>query len=194
MFYKKVIVMAQPVIPAEPAPACFRQGSGRECIGGAKKAEWLQVIFGWFLLTFYAPSFGTEIYTWVDAKKVTHFSQFPPEGQNANKIPLHYKPAKSALGAKTQMDILRKESEGTPSSESTLIPEKTSDETAASKVKEEQVAVHLRCEKAKEELAFLQSKSTPEITGASGDIRLLTQTEKKQRLQTATTELETYCY
>lgn len=157
-----------------------------------------RILLVWLLLVFFQPSaWGTEIYTWVDAKKVTHFSQFPPTGQSASKIPLDYQPAKSTTEAKAQMEALRKElpsaapgvvQASDSSVETTKAPKQTLQQT-----KEEKAAIALRCEKAKQELAFLQTPSTPEVTDSAGNPRLLTQTEKKQRLQAAAAQIEMYC-
>lgn len=132
-----------------------------------------------------APAFSAEIYKWVDANGVTHFTQNPPErGTEFQRITPQLPPPTAAPG----IDSLRKSQRDADSREA----ETSRTRDAGLKLKAETLE---RCAKARERMTFLQEKTARRLfrTGANGEEIRYTQEEFDAEVRKAQDGIDQNC-
>lgn len=142
------------------------------------------IITSSLLLAMSATAMASQVYKWVDAQGVTHFSAQPPQGQQATSINTATPPPKPAEPV---------ESEAEPTFDSIADPEQAAIDK---KVKQEVAAKELErkkyCENMRTNLSQLENN--PRLrTEVDGETRRLTEKERQQRISDAQKAIATNC-
>ncbi|HEX5843501.1 MAG TPA: DUF4124 domain-containing protein [Pseudomonas sp.] len=142
------------------------------------------IITSSLLLAMSATAMASQVYKWVDAQGVTHFSAQPPQGQQATSINTATPPPKPA-------EPLEPEAE--PTFDSIADPEQAAIDK---KVKQEVAAKELErkkyCENVRTNLSQLENN--PRLrTEVDGETRRLTEKERQQRISDAQKAIATNC-
>jgi len=135
------------------------------------------------LLAMSATAMAGQVYKWVDAQGVTHFSAQPPQGQNATSINTATPPAKPAV----------KEKKSAPTFESIADPEQAAiDEKVKKEVAAKEVERKKYCEDVRTNLAQLQNN--PRLrTEVDGEMRRLSEEERQTRISEAQKAIADNC-
>jgi hypothetical protein len=128
------------------------------------------ILTGSLMLALSATAMASEVYKWVDAQGVTHFSAQPPQGQPATAINTSVPPPRQAPA------------EPAPSVEERLDPE----QAAIDKKVKEQVATQEAerkqyCESARTNLAQLENNPRLRIE-EEGEVRRIDENERQERI------------
>lgn len=128
------------------------------------------ILTGSLMLALSATAMAGQVYKWVDAQGVTHFSAQPPQGQQATTI-------NTSLPAPRQTP-----DEPAPSTEEPLDPE----QAAIDKKVKEQVAAQEAerkryCEGARTNLAQLENNPRLRVE-EQGEVRRIDENERQQRI------------
>jgi|GEM_PF-54367 len=131
-----------------------------------------------------ATAMSAEIYRWVDASGVTHFTQDPPAGTPYQRVTPQVAPATSA----PHVDALRNAQRSAETQDGEL--NKTRE--AGLKLKAETLE---RCAKARERITFLQEKTARRLfkTGPDGQPARYTDEEFDAELKKAQGEADQTC-
>lgn len=125
------------------------------------------------LLAMSATAMASQVYKWVDAQGVTHFSAQPPQGQEATSINTATPPPKP---------VVAEEKKAAPTFESIADPEQAA---INEKVKQEVVAKEVErkkyCEHVRTNLAQLQNNPRLRME-VDGEMRRLSEEERQSRI------------
>ena len=122
-------------------------------------------------------SMAGQIYNWVDAQGVTHFGAQPPEGVDATTVGKTPTPA-----AKPQA----------PASGGVVGDQKMIDKQVKQQVAEQEAQLKAFCEQARTNLAQLQNN--PRVREeVEGEMRRLTEEERRQRIDETRKQVEENC-
>ena len=122
-------------------------------------------------------SMAGQIYKWVDAQGVTHFGAQPPEGVDATTVGKTPTPA-----AKPQA----------PASGGVVGDQKMIDKQVKQQVAEQEAQLKAFCEQARTNLAQLQNN--PRVREeVEGEMRRLTEEERRQRIDETRKQVEENC-
>ncbi|MGK3120900.1 DUF4124 domain-containing protein [Pseudomonas corrugata] len=118
-----------------------------------------------------------QIYKWVDAQGVTHFSAQPPEGTEAATV-IKSSPPVGKPSA--------------PPSAGTIGDQKAIDEQVKQQVADQEAQLKEFCEQVRTNLAQLQNN--PRVReDAEGELRRLTEEERRQRIDETRKQIEEHC-
>lgn len=118
-----------------------------------------------------------QVYKWVDAQGVTHFSSQPPQGTEATTVIKSTAPAGKPPA---------------PPSGGTIGNQKAIDEEVKKQVAEQEAQLKTFCEQARTNLAQLQNN--PRLREeVEGEIRRLTEEERRQRIDETRKQIEEHC-
>jgi hypothetical protein len=142
------------------------------------------IITSSLLLAMSATAMASQVYKWVDAQGVTHFSAQPPQGQQATSVNTALPPPKPAEPA---------EPKAAPTFESIADPEQAAIDA---KVKKEVAAKEAErkkyCADVRTNLAQLENN--PRLrTKVDGEVRRLTEEERQQRISDAKKSISENC-
>ncbi|NUT89429.1 DUF4124 domain-containing protein [Pseudomonas corrugata] len=118
-----------------------------------------------------------QIYKWVDAQGVTHFSAQPPDDAGATTViksspPVGKPPARPSAG--------------------TIGDQKAIDEQVKQQVADQEAQLKVFCEQARTNLA--QLKNNPRVReDVEGEMRRLTDEERRQRIDETSKQIEEHC-
>lgn len=118
-----------------------------------------------------------QIYKWVDAQGVTHFSAQPPDGTGATTViksppPVGKPPAPPPAG--------------------TIGDQKAIDAQVKQQVADQEAQLKVFCEQARTNLA--QLKNNPRVReDVEGEMRRLTDEERRQRIDETSKQIEEHC-
>jgi len=122
-------------------------------------------------------SMAGQIYKWVDAQGVTHFGAQPPEGVEATTV------GKSTTPAPKQ---------AAPASGGVVGDQKAIDQQVKQQVAEQEAQLKAFCEQARTNLAQLQNN--PRVReDVEGEMRRLTDEERRQRINETRKQIEEHC-
>ena len=125
------------------------------------------------LLAMSATAMASQVYKWVDAQGVTHFSAQPPQGQDADSINTATPPPKSAVA---------EEKKAAPTFESIADPEQAAiDEKVKQDVAAREVERKKYCEDVRTNLAQLQNNPRVRVD-VDGELRRLSEEERQSRI------------
>ncbi|MFP6862619.1 DUF4124 domain-containing protein [Pseudomonas sp.] len=125
------------------------------------------------LLAMSATAMASQVYKWVDAQGVTHFSAQPPQGQDADSINTATPPPKPAVA---------EEKKATPTFESIADPEQAAiDEKVKQDVAAREVERKKYCEDVRTNLAQLQNNPRVRVD-VDGELRRLSEEERQSRI------------
>jgi len=142
------------------------------------------IITSSLLLAMSATAMASQVYKWVDAQGVTHFSAQPPQGQQATSVNTSVAPPKPAQPA---------EPKTTPTFESIADPEQAAiDEKVKQEVAAKEAELKKYCENVRTNLAQLENN--PRLrTEVDGEVRRLTEEERQQRIGDAKKAIAENC-
>lgn len=122
-------------------------------------------------------SMAGQIYKWVDAQGVTHFGAQPPQGVEATTV------GKSAAPAPKPP---------APASGGVIGDQKAIDQQVKKQVAEQEAQLKAFCEQARTNLAQLQNN--PRVReDVEGEMRRLTDEERRQRIDETRQQIEENC-
>ncbi|MBU1283320.1 MAG: DUF4124 domain-containing protein [Gammaproteobacteria bacterium] len=125
------------------------------------------------LLAMSATAMASQVYKWVDAQGVTHFSAQPPQGQDADSINTATPPPKPAV---------TEEKKAAPTFESIADPEQAAiDEKVKQDVAAKEVERKKYCEDVRTNLAQLQNNPRLRME-VDGELRRLSEEERQSRI------------
>jgi hypothetical protein len=125
------------------------------------------------LLAMSATAMASQVYKWVDAQGVTHFSAQPPQGQDADSINTATPPPKPAVA---------EEKKAAPTFESIADPEQAAiDEKVKQEVAAREVERKKYCEDVRTNLAQLQNNPRVRVD-VDGELRRLSEEERQSRI------------
>ncbi|MFI8384667.1 DUF4124 domain-containing protein [Pseudomonas sp. NPDC079086] len=125
------------------------------------------------LLAMSATAMASQVYKWVDAQGVTHFSAQPPQGQDADSINTATPPPKPAVA---------EEKKAAPTFESIADPEQAAiDEKVKQDVAAREVERKKYCEDVRTNLAQLQNNPRVRVD-VDGELRRLSEEERQSRI------------
>lgn len=143
------------------------------------------IITSSLLLALSATAMASQVYKWVDAQGVTHFSSQPPQGQQATSIntaaPPPAKPAEAA------------EPEVTPTFESISDPEQAAiDKKVRQEVAAKEAERKKYCEGVRTTLAQLQNNPRLRME-IDGEVRRVPEEERQERISAAQKAIAENC-
>ncbi|MDB6446717.1 MULTISPECIES: DUF4124 domain-containing protein [Pseudomonas] len=119
-----------------------------------------------------------QVYKWVDAQGVTHFGSQPPQGAEATTV---IKSAPSPAGKPPA-----------PPTGGAIGDQKVIDQEVKKQVAEQEAQLKAFCEQARTNLAQLQNN--PRLREeVEGEIRRLTDEERRQRIDETRQQIEEHC-
>ncbi|WP_434558649.1 DUF4124 domain-containing protein [Pseudomonas sp. Z5-35] len=122
-------------------------------------------------------SMAGQIYKWVDNQGVTHFGAQPPEGVQATTVGKSSPPAPKPPA---------------PASGGVIGDQKAIDQQVKQQVEEQEAQLKAFCEQARTNLAQLQNN--PRVReDVEGEMRRLTDEERRQRIDETRTQVEEHC-
>lgn len=122
-----------------------------------------------------------QVYRWVDAQGVTHFSEQPPQGQQATTINTATPPPPST------------EPKTTPTFQSIADPEQAAvDAKVKQEVAEQEVQRRKYCESQRNNLAQLENNPRVRVEDG-GEMRRLGEEERQQRIAESKKAIEENC-
>ena len=136
------------------------------------------------LLAMSATAMASQVYKWVDAQGVTHFSAQPPQGQDATSINTATPPPKPAVA---------EEKKAAPTFESIADPEQAAiDEKVKQEVAAKEVERKKYCEDVRTNLAQLQNNPRLRME-VDGELRRLSEEERQSRISEAQKAIAENC-
>ncbi|WP_413792652.1 MULTISPECIES: DUF4124 domain-containing protein [unclassified Pseudomonas] len=122
-------------------------------------------------------SMAGQVYKWVDAQGVTHFGAQPPDGAEATTVIKSAPPAPKPTA---------------PPSGGVIGDQKAIDEQVRKQVAEQEAQLKAFCEQARTNLAQLQNN--PRVReDVEGEMRRLTEEERRQRIDETRQQIEEHC-
>ena len=136
------------------------------------------------LLAMSATAMASQVYKWVDAQGVTHFSAQPPQGQDATSVNTAAPPPKPAV-AEDKKAAPTFESIADP--EQAAIDEKVKQDIAAKEVERKKYCADVRTN-------LSQLENNPRVrTEVDGEVRRLSEEERQSRISEAQKEIAENC-
>ena len=136
------------------------------------------------LLALSASAMASQVYKWVDAQGVTHFSAQPPQGQEATSVNTAAPPPKPAVA---------EEKKAAPTFDSIADPEQAAiDEKVKQEVAAEEAKRKQYCEDVRTNLAQLQNNPRLRME-IDGEVRRLNEDERQSRISEAQKSISTNC-
>jgi hypothetical protein len=136
------------------------------------------------LLAMSATAMASQVYKWVDAQGVTHFSAQPPQGQDADSINTATPPPKPAVA---------EEKKAAPTFESIADPEQAAiDEKVKQDVAAKEVERKKYCADVRTNLAQLQNNPRLRME-VDGELRRLSEEERQSRISEAQKSIAENC-
>jgi hypothetical protein len=136
------------------------------------------------LLAMSATAMASQVYKWVDAQGVTHFSAQPPQGQDATSVNTAAPPPKPAVA---------EEKKAAPTFESIADPEQAAiDEKVKQDIAAKEVERKKYCADVRTNLSQLENN--PRVrTEVDGEVRRLSEEERQSRISEAQKEIAENC-
>jgi len=142
------------------------------------------IITSSLLLAMSATAMASQVYKWVDAQGVTHFSAQPPQDQDATSINTAIPPPKPAVA---------EEQKAAPTFESIADPEQAAiDEKVKQEVAAKEVERKKYCEDVRTNLAQLQNNPRLRME-VDGEVRRLSEDERQSRISQAQKAIADNC-
>ncbi|ERI50265.1 DUF4124 domain-containing protein [Pseudomonas sp. AOB-7] len=128
------------------------------------------ILTGSLMLALSATAMASQVYKWVDAQGVTHFSAQPPQGQPATAISTSAPPPRQAPA------------EPAPSVEELLDPEQAAiDKKVKQQIAAKEAERKQYCENARTNLAQLENNPRLRIE-EEGEVRRIDENERQERI------------
>lgn len=136
------------------------------------------------LLAMSATAMASQVYKWVDAQGVTHFSAQPPQGQDATSVNTAAPPPKPAVA---------EEKKAAPTFESIADPEQAAiDEKVKQDIAAKEVERKKYCADVRTNLSQLENN--PRVrTEVDGEVRRLSEDERQSRISEAQKAIAENC-
>ena len=138
------------------------------------------VIVGSVLLALSSSTMAAQVYKWVDAQGITHFSAQPPQGQAAQTLNTVTPPPKPAA-----------EPDASESSAS-LVDQEKIDRKVKQQVAEQEAERKRYCETLQTNLAQLQNNPRVRVE-ENGEVRRLKEEERQSRIAETKQKIEENC-
>ncbi|WNF47889.1 DUF4124 domain-containing protein [Pseudomonas sp. SG20056] len=136
------------------------------------------------LLAMSATAMASQVYKWVDAQGVTHFSAQPPQGQDATSINTATPPPKP---------VAAEEKKAAPTFESIADPEQAAiDEKVKQEVAAKEIERKKYCEDVRTNLSQLQNNPRLRME-VEGELRRLSEEERQSRISAAQKAIAENC-
>lgn len=136
------------------------------------------------LLAMSATAMASQVYKWVDAQGVTHFSAQPPQGQDATSINTATPPPKPAAA---------EEKKAAPTFESIADPEQAAiDEKVKQDIAAKEVERKKYCADVRTNLSQLENNPRVRVD-VEGEVRRLTEEERQSRISEAQKAIAENC-
>ncbi|MDR7025788.1 MAG: DUF4124 domain-containing protein [Pseudomonadales bacterium] len=136
------------------------------------------------LLAMSATAMASQVYKWVDAQGVTHFSAQPPQGQDATSVNTAAPPPKPAVA---------EDKKAAPTFESIADPEQAAiDEKVKQDIAAKEVERKKYCEDVRTNLAQLQNNPRVRVD-VDGEVRRLSEEERQSRISEAQKAIAENC-
>jgi opacity protein-like surface antigen len=129
---------------------------------------------------------AAQVYKWVDAQGVTHFSAQPPAGHAADEMKV--KPAPSLSGQSAPANSGNGTSDATNSAEQRAIERDVKQDVREQEKKREEF-----CKSARTNLAQLRNNPRVMVEEGRGQMRRLTEEERQQRISEAEFSINQNC-
>ncbi len=139
------------------------------------------VIVGSLLLALSSSTMAAQVYKWVDAQGITHFSAQPPQGQAAQTLNTVTPPPKPVAA----------ESDASENSES-LVDQEKIDRKVKQQVAEQEAERKRYCETLQTNLAQLQNNPRVRVE-ENGEVRRLKEEERQSRIAETKQKIEENC-
>ena len=139
------------------------------------------VIVGSLLLALSSSTMAAQVYKWVDAQGITHFSAQPPQGQTAQTLNTVTPPPKPVAA----------ESDVSENSES-LVDQEKIDRKVKQQVAEQEAERKRYCETLQTNLAQLQNNPRVRVE-ENGEVRRLKEEERQSRIAETKQKIEENC-
>jgi len=139
------------------------------------------VIVGSLLLALSSSTMAAQVYKWVDAQGITHFSAQPPQGQTAQTLNTVTPPPKPVAA----------ESDASENSES-LVDQEKIDRKVKQQVAEQEAERKRYCETLQTNLAQLQNNPRIRVE-ENGEVRRLKEEERQSRIAETKQKIEENC-
>jgi len=137
------------------------------------------------LLAMSATAMASQVYKWVDAQGVTHFSAQPPQGQDATSINIATPPPKP---------VTAEEPKAAPTFESIADPEQAAiDAKVRQEVAAKEVELKKYCADVRTNLAQLQNNPRLRMD-VDGEMRRLNEDERQSRINEAQKAITENCH
>lgn len=136
------------------------------------------------LLAMSATAMASQVYKWVDAQGVTHFSAQPPQGQDATSVNTAAPPPKPAVA---------EEKKAAPTFESIADPEQAAiDEKVKQDIAAKEAERKKYCADVRTNLSQLENN--PRVrTEVDGEVRRLSEEERQSRISEAQKAIAENC-
>ena len=142
------------------------------------------IITSSLLLAMSATAMASQVYKWVDAQGVTHFSAQPPQGQDATSINTATPPPKPAAA---------EEKKAAPTFESIADPEQAAiDEKVKQDIAAKEVERKKYCADVRTNLSQLENNPRVRVD-VEGEVRRLTEEERQSRISEAQKAIAENC-
>lgn len=135
------------------------------------------------LLAISASAMASQVYKWVDAQGVTHFSAQPPQGQEATSVNTAAPPPKPTVAEEKPAPTF----DSIADPEQAAIDEKVKKEVAAEQAKRKQY-----CEDVRTNLAQLQNNPRLRME-IDGEVRRLSEDERQSRIAETQKSISANC-
>ncbi|SEL72193.1 protein of unknown function [Atopomonas hussainii] len=143
-----------------------------------------QLILATALLTgLSAPALAAQVYKWVDEKGVTHFTAEPPPGQQSEQLNIKIAPAKASAPS---TDALKE-------AQSKADEQKALDDKVKADVAKENKERAEYCQANRENLAQLRNNPRVRVEDDKGEVRVLGEDERQERIANAEKNIGEYC-
>ncbi len=139
------------------------------------------VIVGSLLLALSSSTMAAQVYKWVDAQGITHFSAQPPQGQTAQTLNTVTPPPKPVAA----------ESDASENSKS-LVDQEKIDRKVKQQVAEQEAERKRYCETLQTNLAQLQNNPRVRVE-ENGEVRRLKEEERQSRIAETKQKIEENC-
>lgn len=132
------------------------------------------------------PIAAAEIYKWVDEDGVTHYTQEPPPSSDASRVDVTQRD--QAEVKREQQEMERTEADLEAARE-----QRRASEKKAKQAEQEQARREKRCAQLRENVEKLATRRRLLVPDGEGDVRRLSEEERKQRLAERRAEIEAHC-
>lgn len=143
-----------------------------------------QLILATALLTgLSAPALAAQVYKWVDEKGVTHFTAEPPPGQQSEQLNIKVAPTKASA---PNVETLK-------ATQSKADEQKVLDDKVKADVAKENKERAEYCQANRENLAQLRNNPRVRVSDDKGEVRVLSEEERQERIANAEKNIGEYC-